>query len=141
MPVYRTDDAAERTEAEGRAVVELDARCRAVVLNRIPIVVDVHASGAMETGGEIERQTGSSPPRPRDRSADRLRMPRQLANGWRLRVADRFAVDAPRMRCAFRDGGTEQPQKGHARGLHRYSNRRIKAHGPEAAMRRGHPED
>jgi hypothetical protein len=128
MPVDRTDDAAERTEARGCAVVGLDARCRAVVLNRIALVVDVHAGGAMETGGEVERQPGSSAPRLRDRSAERLRMPRQLPNGWCLRVADRFAVDAPLTRCAFRDGGAEQPQKGHARRLHHHSNRRIKTH-------------
>ena len=62
MTVDRTEDDAERTEAGAGAVVGVDARCRAVVLNRVAVVVDVHAGGAMETGGQIERQP-SRPPR------------------------------------------------------------------------------
>lgn len=117
MPIRGAADDAEGTQTGEGAVVRIGVSNRGVVLNRIDVVVDVHADRAMESRREVEHQPAARAMGASQRPAQSFEPAHDLANRRGLRVAALSAGRAPTWRRRVRDGHREQPQQRNARGF------------------------
>ena len=118
MTVEGADERSERLQRRRRADVGIDVGCRRVVLDRRVFIFRAGASGALQTRRDVGQTKQRALRRPRERAAERFRVPDQFFERGAVLIARRRRRPVALRRRRMGERHREQPEQHDAVGPH-----------------------